>query len=401
MKKHIFSLSVAAVLAAAVSAISPAYATAQPGTVVDSRPFQHALPLNATARVISYQTQLEDGTPTVATATVYEPTAAWRGKGPRPTVVFPPGTRGQGDQCAPSRAHLGIGSVTTTPAGVSLNINYEYQLYQYAAAKGMRVVAPDLIGLGTPGHHTYVNTREQAQAVLDAARAAVPAGHPVGFAGYSQGGGAAAAAGEYAGLYAPELNVKGTYAGAAPASLMEVMKAVDGSMIVHVLGYALNGFGERNPELLSAISENFNERGQEFLRTAAQSCVADSALTWGGTRTSELTKTGESFYDLAMRLPAIRQVLESQKLGVHKPNAPMYIATSPNDDITPYPQAQALAGDYCRQGATVLFHATPGTNASPGSAVPHSHPFFHNIPQGLDYLEARFNDQPAPSNCVS
>ena len=51
--------------------------------------------------------------------------------------------------------------------------------------------------------------------------------------------------GGYAALYAPELNIKGTYAGAPPTDLLSVMNAVDGSSIVHVLGYAINGFAER------------------------------------------------------------------------------------------------------------------------------------------------------------
>ena len=37
------------------------------------------------------------------TGTYFEPYNDWPGQGPRPLIVYGPGTQGQGDQCAPSR----------------------------------------------------------------------------------------------------------------------------------------------------------------------------------------------------------------------------------------------------------------------------------------------------------
>ncbi|MCW1007247.1 lipase family protein, partial [Streptococcus anginosus] len=75
----------------------------------------------------------------------------------------------------------------------------------------------------------------QAHAVLDAVRAAaqvsgsgVTSTAPVALAGYSQGGGAAAAAAELASDYAPELDLKGAYVGAPPADLVQVADRIDG-----------------------------------------------------------------------------------------------------------------------------------------------------------------------------
>ncbi len=93
-------------------------------------------------------------------------------------------------------------------------------------ARGYSVAVTDYEGLGTPGSHTYMARASQAHAVLDVVRAAqrlgnpeLVAGGPVALAGYSQGGGASAAAVELAAQYAPELNLKGAYAGAVPADL--------------------------------------------------------------------------------------------------------------------------------------------------------------------------------------
>lgn len=42
------------------------------------------------------------GRPNVVTGTYFEPYNDWPGTGPRPLLVYGPGTQGQGDQCAPS-----------------------------------------------------------------------------------------------------------------------------------------------------------------------------------------------------------------------------------------------------------------------------------------------------------
>nr|WP_306307300.1 lipase family protein [Nocardia takedensis] len=106
---------------------------------------------------------------------------------------------------------------------------------------GARVLVVDYIGLGTPGIHTFANRIEGAHAVLDAARAAnalagVDADAPVVFWGYSQGGGATAAAAEMQPTYAPELNLKGTWAGGPVADLAAILERIDGALIGGVVG---------------------------------------------------------------------------------------------------------------------------------------------------------------------
>ena len=94
-------------------------------------------------------------------------------------------------------------------------------------AAGVAVVFTDYIGLGTLDRvHSYVNRVDEGHAVLDAARAAqqlavigvprvdVPDDGPVGIYGYSQGGGASAAAVELQPSYASELKLKGAAVGA-------------------------------------------------------------------------------------------------------------------------------------------------------------------------------------------
>src|SRR5690606_34611620 len=149
----------------------------------------------------------------------------------RPTVVVGSGTVGQGDQCAPSRNTTG--PVEVRPEIPSAAQNSTTGTVGALTAEGIRVVVTDYIRLGTPGVHTYAHRVETANAMPDAARAARnltrPPDSPIGCWGYSQGGGASAAAAELASTYAPELTVKGSVAGAPPADLTKVITRIDGN----------------------------------------------------------------------------------------------------------------------------------------------------------------------------
>ena len=138
-------------------------------------------------------------------------------------IALAPGTRGLGDQCAPS---AGSSMLSSVGPGTTLNVNYEAPMVQMLLDAGYRVVVTDYIGLGTEGLHTYLNRVDQGHALIDAARATAKPHEKVAFWGYSQGGGAAAAAAELVADYAPELNVVGTFAGAPPADPLGVRERI-------------------------------------------------------------------------------------------------------------------------------------------------------------------------------
>lgn len=351
----------------------------------------------APPQVFTYLSQRADGIAVEVNGTLIEPKTPWTGTGERPTVAFAPGTRGQGDHCAPSH------SANSYLLGE--NLNYETAFVDLALARGYRVVITDYIGLGTPGHHTYMNHTEEAHALLDAARAGLKlAGAapdaPVALAGYSQGGGAAAAAAEIADTYAPDLNIKSTFAGAAPADLHAVMQAVDKSSIVGVLGYALNGYFERYPEIREEAQPFINEAGQKMLDDVANSCLVGTVAKWRFTPSSKFTTTGESLPELVKRLPKTNALLSSQKLGQRAPKSPIMLASSMSDDILPYEQMHQLARDYCAAGGDVYFDGSPkvlpileyhmGTNHGVGSTA---------FVKGMEYIEANFNGTQAQNNC--
>ena len=119
--------------------------TAQ-AAVTSARPSPHVLDGVGRGQVFTYDTTTDDGRPIQASATLYEPNTPWRGKGERPTIIFAPGTRGAGDQCAPSRAGMGLGSVGLSKVGSpTINANYEYGFYMGALHHGARVIVRYLL----------------------------------------------------------------------------------------------------------------------------------------------------------------------------------------------------------------------------------------------------------------
>lgn len=391
--------------------IPPADLPSTPGTLLRTQPAPHLLniagpTLPGYAEKILYTSTTTHGETVAVSGYVIEPTTRWAGEGPTPTIVVAPGTRGAADSCAPSRTAGLVGAAD--PAGLTANVNYESP-FQYAASNyGMRVVVTDYIGLGTPGVHTYVDNTEQAHAVLDAARAGlaaagVPADSPVGFFGYSQGGGAVAAAAEHAAAYAPELNIKGTYAGAPPANLEAVLQAVDGSGIVGVFGYAIAGYSDRYPELKQVLDEKLNDRGKAFVAENANSCIVDSALQWALTDTTKFTVTGQSMSEVASEDPIISGIFARESLGKTSPTGPVMLGSSSVDDIIPNDQVRALGNFYCNSGSAVYLNGSPLGSLT--SSVPlgadHAAGLFTDTPKSLNYLIDRFNNQPAPNSCGS
>lgn len=408
-------LGISLALTIALGGVAPAYAQAGEatgqtqrgaGSIVAAVGTAHAVqhgssgaPISATR--LRYMSTTQYGREVPVRATLLEPTKPWRGKGKRPLVVLAPGTRGAGDSCGPTSAEFMVGRFQRG----HLNFNYEYASQLQLVELGARVIVTDYIGMGTDGHHTYVNNIESAHAVLDAARAGIKqaglaADTPVGLFGYSQGGGAAAAAAEHAATYAPELNIKGTYAGAPVANLPMVMNAVDGSDIVHVLGYAINGFASRNADFRSELHRHLNSRGKRFLREAAHACIGDSIARWAFTDSQTLTRSGLSFGQLIQKNPDLLAVLTEQNLGRRKLNAPILIGSAKTDQTIPYRQAKKLARDYCASGGNVTFLPVDAGAPVYKTAVNHAAAYIPSSLQGVDFLMDRFNEKTAHNNCA-
>lgn len=381
-----------------------------PGDVIRTEPSPLALSvpgiggqLPGVATRIMYRSTDSNDAPNAVTGTYIDPAAEWTGPGPRPLVVLAPGTQGQGDQCAPSRMLNRL--ITYTPP-LGAMVEYEVLAAYSLLSQGYGVVITDYEGLGTPGAHTYVNRASEAHAVLDAARAAqrlqgtkITDDGPVGTYGYSQGGGATAAAAELAGEYAPELDLVGTYAGAPPADLKQTLDQVDGTILTGVVGYTLNGLLNSDPDLQQLLDENINDAGRAMLNQVANQCVGETILTVGLHNTREYTNTGEPMSIVLDRLPKAQEILAKNKIGERTPTAPVLIQSGTSDDIVPHGQAVGLAADWCDKGATVQLSAAQVPAIVPGSGAGHLIPDLLGIGEAQNWMKDRFYGVPAPTNC--
>ena len=381
-----------------------------PGTVVETQPYPPLLsipnqqgPWPSGAQRIMYRTTDAHGAATAASGTYFDASLPWIGAGPRPLVVLGPGTQGQGDQCAPSRLFQD-GVHYNAP----LDFAVEYEVLQVHAllSRGIDVVVTDYQGLGTAGMHSYVDRRAQGHAMLDAARAvkALPGSRigddsPIGFWGYSQGGGAAASAAEMQPSYAPDLDVRGTYAGGPPADLRAVAAALDGGLATGLLGYAVNSIYAGYPETRADIDGALAPAGRQALDEIAAQCVPETIARYGLHRTTEWTKDGRSLAELIDALPSVSAVVDEQRIGRSTPGSPVLIVQGRNDDLIPHTQASRLAADWCAQGATVEFRTEEIPPIAPGFVVGHGLPMVSGLPSALDWMTDRFDGVPARSGC--
>ncbi len=379
----------------------------KPGELIRTEPSRLVLEpsgqlgaIMATGTRIMYRSIDARGNPMAVTGTYFEPYNDWPGQGPRPLIVYGPGTQGQGDQCAPSRQfNQGI---HFSPY-LDFAFNYEELFVATMVARGFAIVMTDYQGLGTPGLHTYVNRVAEGNAMLDAGRAAMllpdtsldPHG-PLAFWGYSQGGGAAASAAELAPSYAPELHVVGTYAGAPPADLKELFPYADGSALVGVVGYALNSVITTYPEFADAIRATLTPRGADMLDKVQDQCIAETIAKFMFRHLQPYFN--EDVFALVEREP-FKTLFDMQRIGKLKPDSPVLINSNRYDPLVPWTGANQLGRDWCAQGADVEFRTNEQPPFLNKLVVNHALPMLVDGEPAMQWIADRFNGLPTAPNC--
>ncbi|QYJ03438.1 lipase family protein [Nocardioides panacisoli] len=366
--------------------VAPAELPPDNGDLIREEPMSYLLdPAGAsdvaiTSRRMLYRSTRRDGESHAVSGSVIVPKAPWRGPGRRPVIGYAVGTQGVGDRCAPSRQF-------------SEGFEYEGLFMAGLLARGYALAVTDYEGLGTAGAHTYMDRLSQGRAVLDAVRAAqrmpgtgLDSSHPVGFYGYSQGGGGAASAAELAASYAPELDVKGTVVGAVPADLTPLPAHLDRGLWAEFAWFAVTGLAASYD---LDIDPYLNDAGRAFAENVSDDCVFD--LGNAAFRSSrDYTADGRSLAEITEEEP-FASILDDQRIGRTKPSAPVLVTHSVLDDIIPYRVGKQLARDWCDEGARVRFT----TNAYPG----HLGGILDNATRVYGFFEARFAGLRAPSSC--
>ncbi len=368
---------------------STSLAGTTPGQVLRSRPATFTLdPLTRSAKAgvrswqVVYRSTSATGAPMAVSGTVLVPDAPWAGGGDRPVVSWGVGTRGLGDDCAPSWT-------------MTQGTDYEGIFIADALDRGLAVVVSDYQGLGTPGPHTYMVGQSQGRAALDAVRAAqqlsgagLSTSAPVGIAGYSQGGSSAAWAAQLAATYAPELNVRGVVAGGVPADLGATAEFLDGTAFTAFALMAALGLDGAYADL--DLDAYLNERGEQLKANASDVCIVsvDGFATFLDTAFSSID---DYVTTNPIGTPTWQTRLGQQRLGGTVPTMPVYQYHAQLDEVVPLAPAEALRDTWCAAGVQLTWSQVPLTEHLSGMAA--------GIPGGIDWLEDRLAGQPAGTTC--
>ena len=330
---------------------------------------------------VLYRSETVQGDATAVSGTVLVPEKAWTGGGERPLVSYAVGTRGLGDACAPSRS-------------LSQGTDYEELFVADALGRGWAVAVTDMEGLGTPGQHTYEVGGSQGRAVLNMARAAqrLPdaglGGGPVALWGYSQGGTSAGWAAQLASSYAPDLRLKGVFAGGVPADLRAVADSLDGSPFVALMFMAAVGYDAAYPEL--GLDGYLNDRVRDLLRRAKDLCLV-SVDGFTTLLTTGFTKIGDYTTRNPLETPQWQRRLDENKLGGTAPSVPVFQTQAVFDEIIPLRQADTLHKAWCAKGANVTWKTY--------ALAEHATGMLWSEPDAMAFLADRFAGKPVQGNC--
>jgi dienelactone hydrolase len=365
----------------------------KPGDLIQYRPTTAKLGADAPAthawNVIYQSTDSLDKANAVS-GTVIVPTAPWTGTGPRPVMIYAIGTHGLANGCAPSRQF---------EAGT----DYEAPNIVAALKAGYAVLAPDYAGYLNGQRATYVSGKSEGQATLDLYRAAmaIPSvgfttASKVGIWGFSQGGHAAAWAGELLPIYAPEIlpQVMGVAAGGIPADFSRIPYSLDGNLGFPVLAMAVSGLGEQYP---NTIGRNFNllssVDGKAAMTKLRSQCLFEALFDPSLSNRTLASFTNDpantTLADI-LGVPAVDETVRAQSLGSRKIPVPLYQFHGQADEIMPIDQGYDLKKAYCAKGTVVAFDLYPSEHivTMTQSAAP-----------VLSWMADRLAGKPAPNTC--
>jgi pimeloyl-ACP methyl ester carboxylesterase len=343
-----------------------------PGDLIWYAPATNA-PAGLTAFKMLYRSETAAGDPiAVSGEVVFSPAVT----GPdAPLLSFGHGTTGLGDACAPSRLRTPVDS----------------GYIDIAEQQGWVYVGTDYEGLGTPGDHPYLMGQSEGRSILDAARAAtqipeapVSKDSPVMIAGHSQGGGAALAAGELAGTYAPDLDVRGVISIAPPSELGLIITTLSSGPLNAFLPMILAGAGAVDPSLDMSLAA-----GPDALAVvdrAREACGGDLLQSVDGKDAATV-----GFKDPTAD-PTWSAVLLANSPGHVSSEVPVLIVHGDADNIVPPGLSMLIQQAGCGVGQTIQRNLYPGADHLNVLQASHD----DAIAWATDRLAGT---SPAPSNC--
>lgn len=291
---------------------------------------------------------------------VLVPDVPWEGGGKRPIVGYTPGTRGTGDQCAPSKQ---LNPETVDPTAP----DYDSPLTDLLLDQGIAVAITDHDGEGTPGLPTYLTGKGSAQNGLDVIRAAqgfkqagLPDAGPVGVYGYSRGGQSAGWVAEIESDYAPELDLKGVATGGVVTDMNVQVNHLSGNPTggAGVALAILSGLDRTYPGL--KLEEYLTREGKRLVKDVEKKCIVNFLTDYGTTEVGDVTNPSVLTEERWIKK------WDAQLLGTKAPEVPIFLYHAINDTIVPPAQGERIRESWCNQeeARPIFFKAYAGEHVS-------------------------------------
>lgn len=363
-----------------------------PGTLIKAEPVEGA-PADVSMYRIMYESTDLQGNPIPVTG-LYAAPAGAAPDGGFPLVSFAHGTTGIGRMCGMSQTPL----TPNTPGYSNYGPHIAPMLEQ-----GWAVVASDYSGMGAPGPASYLVGPLEGRGILDALRAVDQPEASIGniainqnnlgIYGKSQGGEAAMSALQLAPEYAPELQIDGGVIlapGFTPAleGILNVVAnnptSTSQNMFVMLIAQS---YADNYPESIR-LDEILSPLGMERAALLQEHCGSDLSDRLSDVPLNQL-----------LNVPIAPGLIEAMGQGMpgQKKLAQPTIVVQGLKDRTILPQfTHAQVMSQCALGSTVYYVRYPFDD----------HPSINyqarlNQPSVIDWMEARWANEPAPSNCAN
>ena len=304
-------------------------------------------PRGAVAWRVLYRSEAINGAPIGVSGLIVAPDET-PPPGGWPVIGYAHGTTGLADRCAPSKA------ADVVVAGGATGDLPLPPLWE----RGFVVAATDYEGLGTPGRHPYLVGGSEGRSVLDAVRATrrlpdAGAGEDVIVLGVSQGGHAALFAGELAGGYAPEIDLRGVVALAPGAELARAALLLSNDPTAVGFAVAIGaGFEAAYPE--ARLADVLTSKARRSLDVVDERCIG------------RLLEAFAQPADEVLRLDRILaapwpRLLEENTPGREVSAAPVFVGQGTADPLVIPELTDLLVERLCRTGVEVTYRRYGGT----------------------------------------
>ncbi|MEJ6012258.1 lipase family protein [Corynebacterium sp. H127] len=360
----------------------------EPGTVteVGALRFLGAGKNPRSSKRFEYVTTDSHGRQLTATGAMIRSTSP-RSQGKRPVIGFAPSTQGVAQHCDPSHSSaIGFKVFNKKPRDVIAA--YELPVMLAFLHRGCDVVFIDYPRDPDAAIQYYIDHIAAGHALYDALKASRSLGihedQPIGLWGFSQGGGAVGWCVEN-----PALEVKAAVVGAPPSTLEEVMRHVDGSLVVGTLAYSVAGLMVETPELWEQLWPLFNEHGRAQILANITTCAGGTVFASGYEHTRNWTVDGRSFAEVVVELPAVAAALRRQELGHTSPKIPVRLWGSRHDDVIPVGQVRTLRDRWRAQGGEVSYTESRFVPLPGRTSLNHFLPYYLSVPQQMEWLLER------------